>query len=297
MEIEKSGANDLSLEAQLTGYKSRLLPFAYNIVGDSMEAEDIVQDTLNKFFLDHREEIMKPFNYLVKSVINKAINHKNLLRTRKEMYPGEWLPVPVYTEETIYEKADQAQILNYSLLVLMEKLRPAERAVFILKETYDYSHQDIATFLEISTENSRQLLKRAKLKLQPKPEAPVSFGEEHEKMLQQLSDAISETDVEKVKTLLSEDIKAISDGGPKVSAARNTLVGEKRVSLFLKALWHKYLPGATKKFVYVNHKPALVFSHEAKIFRCMIFEIVDGKIHQIYIIVNPDKLQTLDIAV
>lgn len=295
MEIDNKEASDLSLDEQLTGYKTRLLPFAYNIVGDSMEAEDIVQDTLNKFFLNHHEEIIKPFNYLVKSVINKAINHKNLLRTRMETYPGEWLPVPVYTEETIYEKADQKPILNYSLLVLMEKLKPAERAVFILKETFDYSHQDIAAFLEISTENSRQLLKRAKLKLQPKPETSISFAEEHENMLQQLSDAISQTDVEKVKTLLSEDINAISDGGPKVSAARNILIGEKRVGLFLKALWHKYLPGATKKFVYVNHEPALIFSHGGKIFRCMIFEIVNAKISNIYIIVNPDKLHALNI--
>src|SRR5690606_32483783 len=116
------------------------------------------------------------------------------------------------------------------------------------------------------------------------------------KILSQLSDAILHTDVERVKALLSEDVRAISDGGPKVSAARNILVGEARVNKFLKALWHKYLPGAAKKFVYVNHKPALLFYHEGKIFRCMIFEIHDEKINHIYIIVNPDKLQSLNIT-
>lgn len=296
METDKLEDKELIHEANFSRYKSRLLPFAYNIVGDSMEAEDIVQETLNRYLLEQPENVLRPFNYLVKSVINKAINHKNLLRTRKEIYPGEWLPVPVYTDEMIYSKTDERQILNYSLLVLMERLKPAERAVFILKETYDYAHQEIAEILDISQDNSRQLLKRAKSKLHPQPDYPLSLREGNEKILSQLSDAILHTDVERVKTLLSEDVRAISDGGPKVSAARNILVGEARVNKFLKALWHKYLPGAAKKFVYVNHKPALLFYHEGRIFRCMIFEIHDEKINHIYIIVNPDKLQSLNIT-
>lgn len=295
METDKLEANGISLESEISQYKTKLLPYAYNIVGDLMEAEDIVQETVNTHFLEHRENVEKPFSYMAKSVINKSINHKNLLRTRKELYPGEWLPVPVYTEESLYSRLDKSSVLNYSLLVLMERLKPNERAVFILKEVYDFPHQDIAGFLEITVENSRQVLKRAKVKLEPAIGGqPRSLKKEDEKILEALSEAIMTTDVEKVKNLLSEDIRAISDGGPKISAARNILTGEARVHKFLNALWHKYLPGSPFKFVYVNHKPALVFYNEGKIFRCMIFEIVNAKIEQIYIVVNPDKLQTLN---
>lgn len=294
METDKLEDSQISLEAKINLYKAKLLPFAYNIVGDLLEAEDIVQETLNKYYLEPQQNVIKPFNYLAKSVINKSINHKKLLRTRKEMYPGEWLPVPVYTEETIYSKVDKSHILNYSLLVLMERLKPYERAVFILKETYDFPHQDIAAFLEITDDNSRQILKRAKQKLQPQISHPLSIKKENEKILKQLSRAIQNMDVEGVKHLLSASIQATSDGGSKVSAAKNILAGEDRVYKFLKALWHKYLPGSSKKLVYVNHKPALIFYHEGRVFRCMVFEIIDSRIEQIYIIVNPDKLQYLN---
>lgn len=292
--MEKENSSDRSHAIDVDKFQARLFPFAYNIVGDSMEAEDIVQEILNKFYLGKQEHILNPFSYLVKSVVNKSINHKNSLRSRKEFYPGEWLPAPLFTEESVYTKMDRGTILNYSLMVLLEKLNPNERAVFILKETYDFSHQEIADILAINIDNSRQLLKRARHKLDASDRPPVNTKKENEQILQQLSDAIANTDVEKVKRLLSDGIKATSDGGPKVSAARNILRGKDTVYKFLKALWHKYLPASPAKFAIVNHKPAIVFFHEGSVFRCIIFEIIRNEIEDIYIVVNPDKLKSLN---
>ena len=280
-----------SLDSQINHYQAKLFPFAYNIVGDYFEAEDIVQESLNNFILGEQENITSSFNYLVKTVINKSINFKNSLRNRKEVYPGNWLPVPIFTEETIYSEADQSQILNYSLLVLLEKLKPHERAVFILKETYDFPHQEIGEILEITTEYSRQLLKRAKQKIAPYPAQPLHPKKENAEIMEQLAEAISNTDIEKVKSLLSASVQSISDGGPKASAARKILEGEDRVYKFLKALWHKYVPGSPKKFLSVNHSPAILFFHQSLVFRVMVFEMTGNKIDKIYIIVNPDKLQ------
>lgn len=283
-----------SLNSQISHYQAKLFPFAYNIVGDYLEAEDIVQESLNNFILGEQENIIFPFNYLVKTVINKSINFKNSLRSRKEVYPGTWLPVPVFTEENIYSIADKSQILNYSLMVLLEKLKPHERAVFILKETYDFQHHEIGEILEITTENSRQLLKRAKQKIAPHPAQSLQPKTENKEILEQLADAILNSDVEKVKSLLSASIQSISDGGAKTSAARKILEGEDRVYKFLRALWHKYMPGSPKKFVFVNHHPAIAFFHQNLVFRVMVFELEDNKIDRIYIIVNPDKLQHIN---
>ncbi|HET6541319.1 MAG TPA: sigma factor-like helix-turn-helix DNA-binding protein, partial [Chryseolinea sp.] len=148
-----------TLTRQLHHYQAMLLPFAYNVTGDFMAAEDIVQEVLNQHFLNSRDHIENPDHYLIRSVINRAINQKNLLRNKMEQYPGRWLPAPVVTEEGIYAGADRARILHYSLLVLLERLNAKERAVFILKETFDFTHEEIAEILNINTEHSRQLFK------------------------------------------------------------------------------------------------------------------------------------------
>lgn len=294
--METDILENTSWELQISRYQSKLLPYAYNILGDFMEAEDVVQEALNKYYLDPNDHIEKPENYLIRSVINRSINQKKLLRNKKELYPGEWLPTPVFTEEGIYSKADRGQILNYSLLVLLEKLNPRERAVFILKESFDFSHKEIADILEIATENSRQLLKRAKQKLGSPAGSSFEVKDKNAAPVKQLTEAILQADVEKVKFLLSADIQSISDGGPNVSAAKNIITGKDHVSKFLKAIFNKYLPASAKiVFATVNHKPAIIYTYEGRIFRCAIFELKGETIDKIFIVVNPDKLKHLNL--
>jgi len=127
-------------------------------------------------------------------------------------------------------------------------------------------------------------------------EAPVEkVNEESQQLLQQLADAISSADIEKTKLLLAQDVQCVSDGGPKMSAARKMLVGQEHVFKFLKAIYGKYFPeGSTATFSIVNHLPALVFKLNGKIFRCMVFEMDGPVIRKIFIMVNPDKFQGLD---
>lgn len=282
-----------NLASILDHYRSTLFPYAYNILGDLMEAEDTVQETLNKYFLSSHEHVENQDGYLVRSVINRAINQKQLLRNRMEQYPGHWLPTPVFTEEGIYARADSRHILNYSLLVLLERLNPKERAVFILKETFDFSHPEIGDMLGITEESSRQLLKRGKEKVGSGARETVS-ADKSKILLGQLTDAILGADIEKVKSLLAADIRTISDGGSKVSAARNIISGKEGASKLLKAIYSKYmLPGATTTFTTMNHRPAILYLHEGRIFRIIVFEMDENYIEKIFIMVNPDKLQAL----
>lgn len=282
-------------EVQLNYYRSKLLPYAYNIVGDSMEAEDVVQEVLNKYLIKPVEEVMNIEAYLVKAVINRSINQKKLLRNRKEQYLGEWLPTPVFTENGIYSQADQKPIIEYSLMVLLERLNPTERAVFILKEAFNYTHGEIAETLELQTDHCRQLLKRAKQKLQSKPRSEKKLDETEQKLLRDLSTAILSANLSKIEEILSAEVVCLSDGGNKVSAARNRIVGKVQVLKLLKAIYGKYLlPSTQIVYTTVNYKPAILYLLEKHIYRCIVFEIEGSQIKRFYVLVNPDKLQRLN---
>jgi len=280
------------IDQRISHYQHKLLPYAYNILGDYLSAEDIVQEVLNKHFITSHEHIISEEYYLVKSVINNAINQKNLLRNRMEDYRGQWLPTPIVTEETIYDHADQTKILQFSLLVLLEKLSPKERAVFILKESFDYSHAEIGDILDIATENSRQLLKRSREKISTE-QKQRTVPTNHHHTIEQLTSAILNRDTEKVKMVLNEDIKLTSDGGS-VRAAQNILEGTESIFKFLSAIYGKYLPeNSTSVFKIINHQPALIFSTNGQVYRTMVFEFAGSKISNIYITVNPEKLKNI----
>ncbi len=273
--------------------KAILLPFSYNITGDFMEAEDIVQEVLTKHFMVLDPSIVNPKHYLIRAVINRSINEKKMLRTRMEDYRGRWLPTPILTEDSIYREVDRKKILHYSLLVLLERLNAKERAVFILKETFDFEHEEIAEILGIKVDHSRQLLKRAKEKISHLATPTVQTKSNSVPFLEDLVEAISKSDIARTKLLLSKDVQCMSDGG-KVKAARNMLTGPDRVSRFLKAVYGKYYPeGAEWRIVEINFHPAIVFTLNGQLFRCIIFDIKEDVVQKIFIVVNPDKLQRL----
>lgn len=282
-----------NLESAYQYYQSLLLPFAYNITGDSLAAEDVVQEVLNHYFLSEKDHIKNASSYLIKSVVNKSINEKQLLRSRKEVYPGQWLPSPIFTEEYIYQDIDNAHWMSYALLVLLERLSPKERAVFILKETFGYAHDDIAQLLEITASNSRQLLKRAKQHINIK-EASYTEGPENDLVVELVS-AIQKKDLEKVHSLLLNDVKCVSDGGKKVSSARKIIYGKHNTTQLLQALHQKYMPADATLFpAIINHMPAIVYKLDGTIFRSVVFEVKENLVTNIFVMVSPEKLQLLN---
>lgn len=286
----------LSVKSGFEEFKAILLPFAYNITGDFMAAEDIVQEVLTKYLLVPNPAVESPKHYLIRAVINRSINEKKLLRTRMEDYRGRWLPTPILTEDNIYREVDRKKILHYSLLVLLERLNAKERAVFILKETFDFEHEEIAEILGIKVDHSRQLLKRAKEKISHQKTTSIPPKSKSVPFLENLVEAISKSDIPRTKLLLSKDVQCMSDGG-KVKAARNMLTGQDHVSKFLKAIYGKYYPeGAEWQIVEINYHPAIVFTLNGKIFRCIIFDIREDVVQQVFIVVNPDKLKLLKLS-
>jgi RNA polymerase sigma factor (sigma-70 family) len=283
---------DLRRDKQFEKYQSFLFPFAYNITGDFLASEDIVIEVLNHHILTENQDIRNPKHYLIKSVVNKAINQKQLLRTRREQYPGFWLPSPVVTADTIYQAADKEKIIEYSLMVLMEQLTPKERAVFILKETFDLSHEEIGELLGIKTDSSRQLLKRSKEKLQSHDSKSATLDTASKDLMSSLAEAILSADIDRAKSLLASDVQFISDGGPTIRSSRKVLVGPDPVFKMLQAIYGKYAPeDQTTAFAELNHSPAILFLTGGKVFRAVVFNIQNGRIANVFTVINPDKVQ------
>jgi RNA polymerase sigma-70 factor (ECF subfamily) len=269
--------------------RGSLILYAYNILGSYDEAKDIVQDVFLKFTLLDQQEISNKKSFLIRMVINLAIDRKRQQKHRRTDYPGQWLPEPVATENpetSVYRK----EILSYSMLVLLEKLDSKERAVFILKEAFDYDHEEIANVIGISVQNSRKLLQRAKNDLKtPLPSPPAKS---HHASLSRYLRLIKDGNTKELEQLLKQDITVISDGGGKAAAFRNVIQGVKSVSALLNALNTKYYQEAPIEG-WINHQPALFYFEGNKLTTCQIFSLVDDQIDHIFFMRNPEKLKSL----
>ena len=230
---------------------------------------------------------------MIRTVINLSINFKKRQKKIISQYPGEWLPEPVATE-----KADTAiirkEILSYSLMVLLENLNAKQRAVFILKEAFDYEHKEIAEVLDITEENSRKIYSRAKLEL--RESKPIDSAAIPTDYLDKYIEAIYKADTKRLENLLQEDVTVISDGGGKASAATRPISGRRHVIKFILGLIKKFYTGKRIRIDIssVNHQPAILYYKDDKLNNCQVFEFENGTISGIYFIRNPDKLQSLE---
>jgi RNA polymerase sigma-70 factor (ECF subfamily) len=267
-----------------------LTSYAYNILGSYEDAKDVVQDVLLEMINRTDADIQNEKAYLTRSVINRAINARNRLQKMQSGYPGNWLPEPVATE-TADGELNQKDILSYSLMILLEKLDAKQRAVFILKEAFNYDHDEIAEVLEISVENSRKILSRARTILHNEPISKVAKTPANS--LDKYMEVIRSRDLKKIEQLLSDDVVVVSDGGGKVKAAIKPLMGIENASLFIYALHNKYYEDQQIVYGKVNHDPALFYYVDGQLVTCQLFEWRDGKIHRVYLVRNPDKLVAL----
>lgn len=192
----------------------------------------------------------------------------------------------------IYERVDRKYILSYSLMVLLERLNPKERAVYLLRHSLDYSHKEIAGVLDITVPASRQLLKRAQDKLQTSPKKEVSENQFNQ-LLDTFLKALEEQQYDKLESLLHRDVQVHSDGDGKALAALNILKGADVITRFYLGLYRKWYGQFELRRVKLNAQPALLFLQGGKARSCLIPEIEDGLIRNTYMIVNPDKLSTL----
>ncbi|MFI9203113.1 RNA polymerase sigma-70 factor [Streptomyces sp. NPDC053048] len=291
----------MTMEApeEFESHRPRLFALAYRMLGSASEAEDVVQDTYLRWSTVDPAGIRTPAAWLTKVMTNLCINHLTSARARRELYVGPWLPEPVLTRTAAadrlgpLETAEQRESVSLALLTLMERLTPAERAVFVLREAFGHSHREIAEAVGIEEVHSRQLHRRARERLQsPRRHFDVDDGQRRE-IVERFFAAALDGDVAGLEQLLAEDVVAWADGGGQVSAARRPVVGREKVLRYLLGVGVGVRPGGVRiraEFAEVNGEWAAVLFAGPALFAVVVPEIRDGRVGGVRTVVSPGKL-------
>src|SRR3954452_10806548 len=181
--------------------RSRLFGIAYRMLGSVAEAEDIVQEAWLRWQKTDRTAVRNPAGFLTTVTTRLAINTAQSARMRREKYVGPWLPEPVDTSADPSLGAENAEALESAVLMLLEKVRPDQRAAYVLREAFDYSYDEVAEVLETSTANARQLVSRAKKSVQSERRAPVDRAK-HRSLLEAFVAAARDGDVKRLEQVL-----------------------------------------------------------------------------------------------
>jgi len=279
-------------------YRPLLFAIAYRMLGSAAEAEDILQDAYLRFQAAAPEGVESPKAYLSTIVTRLCLNQLTSARARRETYLGPWLPEPILSANYPELADPETRLSDYdsisiAFLTLLEKLTPAERAVFILHEVFDYEYKEIAHILDKSEAACRKLFSRAKGYLAANRPRFKASPEEHHRLLEQFMRAAGDGDLEGLTTLLAEEVTFWADGGGKVrGAALQPVYGRAAVAHFVLGVSSRFTPpGARYLVADVNGKPTLLICHEDGTPAIVVsLEVGEGRIQSIWAVANPDKL-------
>jgi RNA polymerase sigma-70 factor (ECF subfamily) len=276
-----------------------LFSIAYRMLGQVAAAEDVVQDAFLRWHRTQRDgvRVESPKAFLATVTTRLAIDELRSARARRESYVGVWLPEPVVEEREPAAERDlrMAESLSMAFLLVLDALSPVERAVFLLREVFDYEYADIAAIVDKTEANCRQVFARAKHHIESgKPRFEAS-PEARDRLAERFFAACRHGRLDELVALLASDVSLYGDGGGKAIAVGQPLHGAERVAKFVYGLFLKARERAlSMKVVSVNGQPGVeVFDADGRVVSVLALHIADGSIVAVRSIVNPDKLAHL----
>lgn len=276
-------------------HRRLLFGIAYRMLGSAADAEDMVQETYLRYQAHGAGEVASPRAFLVTVITRLCLDRLKAARTEREEYVGAWLPEPLLLEvgENPEERALERESLSLAFLVLLERLTPTERAVFLLREVFGYAYEEIAGIVMKSEANCRQLLRRAKQRLQERHLRFDSTPQERERLVTAFLAATQTGDVAQLVDALHEDVVLWADGGGKVPAAQRPVMGRENVARFLTGLAARFGVSVRPSLAQVNGQPAVLLWNGEALGSVAAPEVSAWQIVGLRIIVNPDKLRYL----
>ncbi|MEV8447009.1 RNA polymerase sigma-70 factor [Streptomyces parvus] len=273
---------------------------AYRMLGRVADAEDVVQEAWLRWASAGRGDVREPRAFLVRITTRLAIDRLRHLQSRRETYPGPWLPEPVVTDfgPTLPDTAERAVLadsVSLAVLVVLESLSPLERAVFVLREAFGFPYAEIAAALDRNEAAVRQLAGRARRHVEErKPRYDVDPAERRD-LTERFLAAASGGGIEQLLALLAPDVRLVTDGGGKAKAALRVIETADKVGRFLLAVAGEVDPDGEVRVMELNGGPAVVFFTGGKADTVFQIEVSQGVIQCAYIIRNPDKLSGLPV--
>ncbi|OKJ60944.1 RNA polymerase subunit sigma-70 [Streptomyces sp. CB02009] len=280
--------------------RPRLEAIAYRLLGSSSEAEDAVQETYLRWQAADAGRIEVPEAWLTKVLTNLCLNQLTSARARRETYVGRWLPEPLLTGDPMLGPADtaeQRESVSYAVLVLLERLSPNERAVYVLREAFAYAHREIAEILDITETSSQQIYHRAKKHVADGRARTEIDEAAARRIVEEFLAAATSGRTEPLIRLLTEDAISVGDGGGKVPARAKAFEGALAVATFMRGLFKpskakRNLVGGTAEIyaATANGGPAIVAVVDGRVIGITCLEVGPEGIVALRNQVNPDKL-------
>jgi RNA polymerase sigma-70 factor (TIGR02957 family) len=271
--------------------RSLLFTVAYEMLGSASDAEDVVQETWLRWSEVDHAAVRDPRAYLVRIVTRQALNRLRSLARRREDYIGEWLPEPLLTSPDVAANVELAESISIAMLTVLETLGPVERAVFVLREVFDTSYEEIAEAVGKSPAAVRQIAHRARDHIAARrPRMAVSTTEQQEAVDRFLA-AIRHGDLQGLLDVLAPDVVAVADGGGVAPAVRRPIKGAERVAGLLIGLRSVDFEATT---VWLNGSLAARIDIGDQFTAAVSLAVENGRITSIYAISNPHKLSRLD---
>jgi RNA polymerase sigma-70 factor (ECF subfamily) len=277
-------------------HRALLVAHAYRMLGDLGRAEDMVQDAWLRWSGRH-VHVESPRAYLVTLLTRLCINELDSAKTRHEQSRSDRLPEPVDLDEGGIGRVEVSDQISMAFLVVLQRLTPAERAVLLLRDVFDFDYADIAALVGKSEAACRKLLERARQHVTEEKRLFSASPEEHRRLLAAFTDAASDGNIEALVAMLAEDAVMVTDGGAegrRAAGIRNLqapLAGAKRIAAFVTATARSM--DLETEVHELNGQPALVFYHENAPFAALLLAIANGRIHRVYFHADVERLRHL----
>jgi RNA polymerase sigma-70 factor (ECF subfamily) len=285
-----------------TNLRPLLFSIAYRMTGSVAEAEDLVQEAFFRMGRARQSGVVveSPKAYLTATTTRLAINYLGSARVRRESYVGTWLPEPVVSDlhDSPEQMTELSDSLSMAFLLLLESLSPVERAVFLLREVFDYPYEDIAKIVDKSEANCRQIFARARQRIASQQTRYEASRQQSEALVRSFLAAAQNGDLDQLVDLLAADAAFYGDGGGQATSTAAPLFGRDKVATFVADVFTSAQKrGITLEPALVNGGPGIItHDSQGRVVSVISLEVIDGLVQTVRGIVNPDKLQHLGVV-
>ncbi|OIJ64250.1 RNA polymerase sigma-70 factor [Streptomyces mangrovisoli] len=271
-----------------------LFSIAYRVLGSVSEAEDAVQETWLRFDASSTRPVSTKA-YLSATVTRVAIDVLRSARVRREEYVGPWFPEPLLSDpyQDPERSVELADSVSMAALMLLERLSPLERAVFVLREVFAFGFDDIASAVGRSEAACRQLLVRARRHMRDGRPRFEADRHERQELAARFFDALIAGDVAALRQLLAADVQLVGDGGGKAPQLARAVAGADNVARLLASVypWMARIEVTLERHE-INGQPGAIFrDRDGRVLHTLVLDVLEGRIQAVRTVINPDKLE------
>ncbi|MFD6995710.1 RNA polymerase sigma-70 factor [Streptomyces mirabilis] len=271
-------------------HRNLLFTVAYEMLGSAADAEDVLQETWLRWVKVDLDQVRDPRAYLVRITTRQSLNRLRTMSRRKEVYVGPWLPEPLLTAPDVAEDVELAESVSMAMMLVLETLSPTERAVFVLREVFDVSYDEIAAAVDKTPATVRQIAHRARRHVDARRPREVVPSGRIRAALESFQRAFEARDLQGLMDVLAPEVVLVSDGGGVKQAALRPISGAEKVVRFIVGGTGKAEGMLTSDPTVVNGNPALVLRLDGEVDGIMAIRVEDARITGLYYVRNPEKL-------